>query len=133
MASLLESDSEDEDPATATQLNKEKSYQSRLSLLSKLNLLGLIDLSLVACSLKLFKGLELAIKLCEQSIVLLKALNVDSGIEAGIASQNLIEELLDHLLTIKDRELEVIDEEEGPEVVGDTPPSKLSNNISSGH
>ena len=65
--------------------------------------------------------------------MLLKTLNVDSGIEAGIASQNLIEELMDHLLTIKDRELEVIDEEEGPDgQVNSTssPPSKLTNNIS---
>lgn len=128
----MESDSEDEE-ASPTILADRKNSQSRLSLLSKLNLLGLIDLSLVACSLKLFKGLDTAIKLCEQSILLLKNLNMDSGIEAGIASQNLIEELLDHLLTIKDRELEVIDEEDGPEGQANStssPPSKLTNNIS---
>ena len=97
-----------------------------------MNLLGLIDLSLVACNLKLFKGLETAIKQCEQAIILLKSLNMDSGIEAGIASQNLIEELLENLLKVKDRELEVIDEEEGLEITNNSsPPAKsINNNIS---
>jgi hypothetical protein len=61
----MESDSEDEESATNSVLVDRKNSLSRLSLLSKLNLLGLIDLSLVACSLKLFKGLDIAIKQCE--------------------------------------------------------------------
>jgi len=45
----------------------------------------------------------------------------------------LIEELLDNLLKIKDRELEVIDEEEGPEITNNnnsTPSKSITNNIS---
>jgi hypothetical protein len=49
-------------------------------------LLGLIDLALVACNLKLFKGVDLAIKQCEQSIIMLKALNGDQSNDVGIAS-----------------------------------------------
>lgn len=65
--------------------------------------------------------------------MLLKSINLDTGIEAGIASQNLIEELIENLLRIKDRELEVIDEEEALETTGNgnSPPSKsIKNNIS---
>jgi hypothetical protein len=44
----------------------------------------------------------------------------------------LIEELIENLLRIKDRELEVIDEEEALETTnGNSPPSKsINNNIS---
>ena len=129
---IMESDSEDEE-ASPSVLADRNNTGSRLSQLSKLNLLGLIDLALVACSLKLFKGVDIAIKLCEQSILLLKSINLDTGIEAGIASQNLIEELIENLLRIKDRELEVIDEEEALETTGNgnSPPSKsIKNNIS---
>jgi hypothetical protein len=63
---------------------------------------------------------------------LLKSINIDTGIEVGIASQNLIEELIENLLRIKDRELEVIDEEEALETTnGNSSPSKsINNNIS---
>ncbi len=94
-------------------------------------MLGLIDLALVACNLKLFKGVDLAIKQCEQSILTLKALNGDQSNDVGIASQNLLEELLDNLLMFKDKELDVIDEEEGPEVLSSSPPSKVMSLTSS--
>ena len=61
---IMESDSEDEEASPSVLVDRSNSG-SRLSQLSKLNLLGLIDLALVACSLKLYKGLDIAIKLCE--------------------------------------------------------------------
>jgi hypothetical protein len=85
----------------------------------------------VACNLKLFKGMEIAVKQCEQSIIILKSLNSDSTSEVGIASQNLIEELLDNLLLLKDKELDVIDEEEGPETLSTSPQVKAMNITSS--
>lgn len=63
-----------------------------------LNLLGLVDLSLIACELKLKKPIDDVIKDCEDSILVMKALNKDSAQEIGIASQNLIEELHENLL-----------------------------------
>lgn len=99
--------------------------------MSKLNLLGLIDLALVASNLKLFKGVDLAIKQCEQSIIMLKALNGDQSNDVGIASQNLLEELLDNLLMFKDKELDIIDEEDGPEMLSSSPPFKAMNLTSS--
>jgi len=53
----------------------------------------------------------MALKQCEESIVLLKTLG-EQDMEAGIASQNLIEELLENLLRVKDKDLDVIEEEE---------------------
>ena len=128
---LLESDSEDEAPHPEGTPHQPKNNLSRLSQLSKLNLLGLIDLALVACNLKLFKGVDLAIKQCEQSIIMLKALNGDQSNDVGIASQNLLEELLDNLLIFKEKELDVIDEEEGPETISSSPPIKPMNLTSS--
>jgi hypothetical protein len=61
----------------------------------------LVDLALIACQLKLKKGLDECIRECEDSILVLKELNKDSSKEIGIASLNLIEELLENLLQIK--------------------------------
>lgn len=86
---------------------------------------------MVASNLKLFKGVDLAIKQCEQSIIMLKALNGDQSNDVGIASQNLLEELLDNLLMFKDKELDIIDEEDGPEMLSSSPPFKAMNLTSS--
>lgn len=58
---------------------------------------------------------------------MLKTLNGDQSNDVGIASQNLLEELLDNLLIFKDRELDVIEEEEGPETLSSSPPLKVMN------
>ena len=81
---------------------------SRLSYLSKLNLLGLIDLSIIASELKINKGsdIEKAVKYCEESIQSLSFINKDNS-EVGIASQNLIEELYDNLIQVKEKDLDV--------------------------
>ncbi|TNV84817.1 hypothetical protein FGO68_gene3064 [Halteria grandinella] len=107
---LLESDSEEEETGFILGQKVSKSKFSRLSQLSKLNLLGLVDLSLIACELKLKKPLDDAIRECEDSILVLKELNKDSTQEIGIASQNLIEELLENLLQLKDSERDNLDE-----------------------
>jgi hypothetical protein len=81
MNMLLGSDSEDERPNLGngpkeTASIMVKSPYSRLSQLSKLNLLGLTDLSLIASGLKLSKDVDQALKSCEESIQYLKALNM---------------------------------------------------------
>ncbi len=80
---------------------------SRLSLLSKLNLLGLIDLSIIACNIKLSKDIDGAMRSCEDSITNLKLLNKEDANQVGIASQNLIEELQENLMKIKSKDLDV--------------------------
>ena len=83
-------------------------HNSRLSTLSKLNLLGLIDLSLITTNLKLTKDVDQAMKSCEDSIGNLKFHNTDTNL-VGIASQNLIEDLLDNLHKIKEKDLDIED------------------------
>ncbi|CDW84192.1 UNKNOWN [Stylonychia lemnae] len=89
-----------------------KNY-SRLSQLSKLNLLGLIDLSLIAADLKISQDVDQAIKSCEDSVQILKLTNKDIG-DLGIASQNLIEELRDNLLKVKEKDLDLDDINNSP-------------------
>lgn len=113
---LLESDSED-DEGSQQPLNhnqsmmaidkKKKNRFSRLSILSKLNLLGLIDLALIACHLKLNKNMDDALRQCEESIIILKEFSKGQSSDIGIASQNLIEELLENLIYIKESDQEL--------------------------
>ena len=94
--------------------------QSRLSNLSKLNLLGLIDLSIIAVKLKISKDVDQAMKQCQESIQNLKDLNKqqqnnkdmlqqnnEEPEDIGIASQNLIEELYEHLMKVKTKDLDI--------------------------
>eukprot|EP00347_Sterkiella_histriomuscorum_P021464 403333886 len=118
VAKLMASDSEDDQVINHQQDNNQQQQQirkahSRLSQLSKLNLLGLIDLSLIAADLKVSKDVDKAIKNSEDSIQILKITNKTQNEGAheqiGIASQNLIEELRDNLLKIKEKDLDLDD------------------------
>lgn len=75
-----------------------------------MNLLGLTELSIIATKLKLTKNIDEAMKSCEEAVENLKVLNAPTkpgSKNIGIASQNLIEELLDNLLKIKSKDLDV--------------------------
>lgn len=100
-------DSESENPDKAKKKRKHKF--SKLSSLSKLNLLGLIDLALIACDLKLTKSLDGAMAKCKKAIQELTELKAAQMEDIGIASQNLIEELLEHLMIIKELDERVDD------------------------
>ncbi len=65
-----------------------------------MNLLGLIDLALIATNLKITKSVDEAMRNCEDAIANLKLVNKTTlkNVPVGIASQNLIEELLESLM-----------------------------------
>ena len=67
--------------------------------------------------------MDTALSHCESSIELLKSLG--EGLDAGIASQNLIEELMENLVRVK--ELEVIQEEEEDGQVASSQGSRIED------
>lgn len=82
-----------------------------MSQLSKLNLLGLINLSEIVCELRLTYDLDKAILRVTEAIDELKKLN--SLENAGVASQNIMEEYLSSLTQIKERLLDFPIDKEG--------------------
>ncbi len=82
---------------------------SRLSFLSKLNLMGLIDLAMIAVTLKINQRVDEAIRACEEAVLSLKVQNKleDQENPIGVASQNLVEELHENLLKVKENDLDL--------------------------
>jgi hypothetical protein len=84
-----------------------------MSQLSKLNLLGLINLSEIVCELRLNYDFDKAMTRVKECIEEIKDLNsIDN---AGVASQNIMEEYLESLTQIKERLLDFpIDKDGNP-------------------